>query len=749
MPGQPRLLRTLAVASAASMMIAAAPTTAFAAIQDGDGQTITDQGVRVELEIAATVPDNSFGDAPRLNMMTTLGERIFVVEERDGLIYELVEDNEGARSAVLFFDVAGAIESATDRQLDTSNVFHGGLRSLAFHPDFALNGLLYVSAMETRPNDPGLHHYLSDVPSPIDADSVLLEFSYDHDHDTEAVDPASYREVFRVGMPVYDHPIKQITFDNDATTSERDLLFIAHGDGSVLSAIAGGGQRNDALGKILRIDPRASGSSTYTVPGDNPFVSDPSMLAEVYSLGHRNPHHLAFARDPIDESRMLIVAEPGRDNVEEVNLIRAGDDYGWPQREGAFVHLEAGGRETGIDLLPSGEGTLGFVYPAAQYLHTGPAGSTSTGEAIAGGYVVANGSELSGLYFFADFPTSGALFHSTTLELATTINRVAPGQSPGMLTQVQIGLATIAFDHDSDDTTAALPRVDLRDVFDDSAEYETSRADVRFGQGPGGELYVMSKRNNTIYLVSNSVASEQPPADAPLPRYIDDEILRLYRAALGRPPDESGLAFWVDRYQAGVSLSTIASQFVKSPEFIERFGSQPRPGILVALLYQNVLGRPGETSGTMFWTAQLEGGMSTSDVVAEFANSEENIERTGTSTPVTSTQSKLIRLYRASLGRTPDPEGLGFWVDRYEDGATLLEIAGAFRRSPEFVNRYGAAVSDNELVDLLYRNVLGRSGEASGVQFWLDQLADGVAADDVLAQFSESAENVQRTNTRP
>lgn len=60
--------------------------------------------------------------------------------------------------------------------------------------------------------------------------------------------PTSYGEAFRVAMPRYDHPIKQIVF-------KAGYLYIGHGDGSLSSAIAGGGQGNDALGKVLRIDP--------------------------------------------------------------------------------------------------------------------------------------------------------------------------------------------------------------------------------------------------------------------------------------------------------------------------------------------------------------------------------------------------------------------------------------------------------------------------------------------------------------
>jgi len=217
-----------------------------------------------------------------------------VVEDYDGKIYEISRTANGGQAS-LFFDVRAAIAAATDRALDNTSVFHGGLRSVAFHPNFAANGLFYTSVMETRSNSLNASDYLSNATNPIVADGVVIEWRADMN--TGQVNPATYRQLFRVGMPVYDHPIKQIAFNPFAEPGDADYgnLYVAHGDGSVQSATAGGGFNIDALGKILRINPAASGGNAYTVPADNPFVGDSSMLDEVWSLGHRNPHHLAFA----------------------------------------------------------------------------------------------------------------------------------------------------------------------------------------------------------------------------------------------------------------------------------------------------------------------------------------------------------------------------------------------------------------------------------------------------------------------
>ncbi len=477
-------------------------------------QPITNRGVTLELTPLVELPDTSRG-AARINHFATAGDRLFVVEDHSGTIYE-IERNGRTAVATVFFDVGAAIPTATGRDLNIDNSFHGGLRGVAFHPEFETNGLFYTTAMEDRPANPTPASYLSDVANPMPADSVLIEWRADTTTGTVAAD--SYREVFRVGMPVFDHPIRQLAFNPFSVPGDDDygLLYVAHGDGSVLSATAGGGVNNDALGKILRVDPTPSGGRGWTVPPANPFVGNGSMIDEAYSIGHRNPHHLSFAADGRGGVHLL-VAEVGRDNVEEVNVITAGSNYGWSQREGTFVHLDNGeGLVTGVAGLPVNDALNGFTYPAVQFGHQGVPGAGFGGQAIAGGFVVDNGSELSGEYFFSDFPLTGDIYHSTLDDMLAAVTELDAGNprrdSPDDLTQAEISTVAVTIDHDADPDTPALVRQHPRDVFDDSANYDGSgRADVRFGQGPDGEMYVSSKRNGTIYLVVNSLPVEREP----------------------------------------------------------------------------------------------------------------------------------------------------------------------------------------------------------------------------------------------
>jgi len=462
----------------------------------------TPSGLEVHVQPFVEMPLATNGEPARWNDIASFGDRIFAVDEQDGRVYEITN-----RQVSLWFDISSAIQSQTGRSLDIQNVFHGGVRGIAFHPEFANNGKFYATLMEQRPSNPALHTYLSDS-SNVPADSVLVEWTANTSN--FEIDTSSYRELFRVGIPEYDHPIKQIAFNPNLSSGDSDFgnLYISHGDGSVESTLTGSGQNNDALGKILRINPLQNGEQNYTVPADNPFINDASMLDEVFSYGHRNPHHLAFSRNG-----QLLTTEAGRDNIDEINLVENGQDYGWSEREGSYVHLDAGGLSNGVAALPENDAVNGFIYPVAQFGHTGAPGAGFTGEALGGGHIVENGSPIDGQFFYIDFVKSGILFHSALSDILQANTTGAPAT----LTNAQSYIATVRFDHDSNPDTEALNN-DLREIVQSAPGYVNTfdRVDVRIEQGPNGVMYMMSKRNNMIYLVTSSLpggpgASEARP----------------------------------------------------------------------------------------------------------------------------------------------------------------------------------------------------------------------------------------------
>jgi hypothetical protein len=101
------------------------------------------------------------------------------------------------------------------------------------------------------------------------------------------------------------------------------------------------------------------------------------------------------------------------------------------------------------------------------------------------------------------------------------------------------------------------------------------------------------------------------------------------------------------------------------------------------------------------------------------------------------------RLYRAAFDRTPDQTGLGFWIGQLDKDAKLNDIAAGFIGSQEFQQLYGAAPSNAEFLSRVYQNVLHRTPDQAGYDFWLDTLDHGgTPRAQVLAQVSESQENV-------
>jgi hypothetical protein len=109
---------------------------------------------------------------------------------------------------------------------------------------------------------------------------------------------------------------------------------------------------------------------------------------------------------------------------------------------------------------------------------------------------------------------------------------------------------------------------------------------------------------------------------------------------------------------------------------------------------------------------------------------------------INGTAGEAYRLYQAAFDRTPDADGLGYWIKMMDSGQTLQQVAAGFVASQEFASLYGANVSDSQFVNALYQNVLHRAGETAGYNYWMEALEQhGASRAAVLGSFSESAEN--------
>jgi glucose/arabinose dehydrogenase len=118
-------------------------------------------------------------------------------------------------------------------------------------------------------------------------------------------------------------------------TGPDGMLYIGWGDGENPAKRKENPQSLESLlGKILRIDPRASGGRPYSIPTGNPFVGRPGARPEVFALGLRNPWRFTFDRRTGD----LWIGDVGQYRVEEISLVRAGHaagaNFGWPFLEG-------------------------------------------------------------------------------------------------------------------------------------------------------------------------------------------------------------------------------------------------------------------------------------------------------------------------------------------------------------------------------------------------------------------------------
>lgn len=102
---------------------------------------------------------------------------------------------------------------------------------------------------------------------------------------------------------------------------------------------------------------------------------------------------------------------------------------------------------------------------------------------------------------------------------------------------------------------------------------------------------------------------------------------------------------------------------------------------------------------------------------------------------------KAFRLYQAAFNRLPDKAGLGYWIAFLDGGYSLDQVAAEFIRSAEFTALYGAKPTDGDLVTAIYRNVLHRTPDQAGFDYWTNALGRGLPLHAMLSMFSDSDEN--------
>lgn len=132
-------------------------------------------------------------------------------------------------------------------------------------------------------------------------------------------------------------------------------------------------------------------------------------------------------------------------------------------------------------------------------------------------------------------------------------------------------------------------------------------------------------------------------------------------------------------------------------------------GVRVNDLYRTVLGRDADSSGRSFWVGQVASGVRLEDVAAGFYASDEYFARKGGSN-----RTFIEGLYRDILGRTADAGGRDYWVGLLNRGQVDRHGAAA--------NFYASIESRRDRVITLYREILNRATDTAGREYWAGQL---------------------------
>lgn len=283
-------------------------------------------------------------------------DRLFIVEKQGQI--KILNSN-GTTNATPFLNIESLV-------IDVSNSDERGLLGLAFHPDYSVNGYFFVNYIDLSGN------------------TVISRFTVSPN--SEVADNSSEQLILSFTQPFVNHNGGDMHFGNDG------YLYISSGDGGSFGDPQNNSQNLETfLGTILRIDiDNSSGGNNYDIPNDNPFLSNPNALNEIWAYGLRNPWRFSF--DNLTGN--MWIADVGSQNIEEIDMMNssnAGANFGWRCYEGSIIN--------DLQNCPD-ENTLTF--PIAEYSHFASGNFKCS---ITGGYVHRGSinTSFNGYYFFADY----------------------------------------------------------------------------------------------------------------------------------------------------------------------------------------------------------------------------------------------------------------------------------------------------------------------------------------------------------
>jgi hypothetical protein len=464
---------------------------------------IAKRGLAVEIRDLVRLPDTR-GIRPaeqdvspagwaRISYVRDLPDGRRFVNDSRGFLYLLDSSNKPA----IYADLAKTFPRAVYNRLES------GFIGFVFHPEFAKNGLFYTVHGELAAGNPRRPDFVPPGfrPQDVSYHNVITEW--------QAAKPAANvfagtrRELLRVAHVVtnFTHPMGAVEFNPAAKPGDADygLLYTSGSDhgfsngGGPNSNTASQTQRLDStMTAILRFDPRSpkvsggvKGLGDYTIPMANKFAADgdPQTLGEIYAYGFRNAHRLSW-----DADGTLFASDIGMNHVEEVNIVRNGENYGWMRREGYWEN----GRWRGgalNELFPLAADVLngrekdGYIYPVAMYDH-------DEGRAVSGGFAY-NGriAALRGKFVFGDIQ-SGRVFAADVAAMKKADDGIPQTVAP--IEEVQLYIR---------DAGGKRVDVSFHDLVNQTMKSKISRADLHISRTRDGELLLTSRQDGMIRML--------------------------------------------------------------------------------------------------------------------------------------------------------------------------------------------------------------------------------------------------------
>lgn len=294
-----------------------------------------------DIEVVPAFPGLTF-DSP-LTWAMDPNQNTAFVGQRDGKIY--------------WFDMDAA-NPTKQFMLDLSSqvgiVWDGGFLGMVMHPNFGVSGAQgrnYFYTYYTTKDSVGGNEPTRPLPQRCPQDAIwngnyLILSRFEVSEGTLNVVPNSETVMIKMRMYNSTHRGGGMVFGQDG------FLYVTTGDQAQHSTAQT--LDNNLDGGTLRIDvdkdpsrshapphlmpqdvrsPDEISGVEYWIPDTNPFVGTPGIFEEYYSIGHRNPHRLTM--DPVTGE--MYIGEIGSNVFEEINVLQAGQNYGWPVFEGDRV----------------------------------------------------------------------------------------------------------------------------------------------------------------------------------------------------------------------------------------------------------------------------------------------------------------------------------------------------------------------------------------------------------------------------